>query len=153
MCIYYLMHIYFWDSGQLGLGHKDDITEPTLLHFNEFKEKDNTVIRVACGDRHTVFVTCKGLVYACGANFNGQLGLGHNSDRDTPTLLKYMQHLRVKKVACGSRHTILMLRKSKPNIWMWLCWVFSHPFQLLSFRRWNVVQRRAWFDGSTRHWI
>lgn len=31
---------------------------------------------VACGENHTIIVTCDGLLYSCGSNDHGQLG--HN---------------------------------------------------------------------------
>ena len=38
--------------------------------------------QVACGASHTVFVLSNGSALACGANFMGQLGLGHTSGKD-----------------------------------------------------------------------
>ena len=31
---------------------------------------------IACGDYHTLILSMSGLVYVCGKNCNGQLGLG-----------------------------------------------------------------------------
>ena len=35
-----------------------------------------SVIQIACGDEHTVLLTCVGEVYACGNGVHGALGLG-----------------------------------------------------------------------------
>ena len=67
--------------GQLGLGDTKD--------RNEFAEvsvpKDFTIEKVMAGYRHT-FLKGKGkdgknMLYACGSNFHGQLGLGDDKDR------------------------------------------------------------------------
>jgi alpha-tubulin suppressor-like RCC1 family protein len=108
-------------SGQLGHGGYNDEVAPRELKFEGFV--DDPVISVACGDRHTVFVTEKGKVYVCGQNFNGQvcvliylimkLGLGHKSNMDKPTLSELMDRRRIRKAVCGSRHTILISSKGE----------------------------------------
>jgi len=35
---------------------------------------DSAVLQVACGHRHTLFLTASGKVYACGSNDHSQLG-------------------------------------------------------------------------------
>jgi alpha-tubulin suppressor-like RCC1 family protein len=53
----------------LGHGDTEDSITPKELKCQYF-ENDN-IISAACGDRHTVVVTEKGLVYSWGQNFNG----------------------------------------------------------------------------------
>ncbi|KAL9651614.1 hypothetical protein ABK040_001559 [Willaertia magna] len=98
-------------NGQLGLGHNDDVDHPTELKFEPFLE-DN-VYSVSCGDRHTIFLTKKGKLYSCGSNFNGQLGLGHNSNVNTPKLCDVLSCKKAISVVCGSRHTVLITGKGK----------------------------------------
>lgn len=93
-------------SGQLGLGHtRDCCEEPQLIPETSF---DGPVIHVACGDRHSLFVTEKGLAYVCGHAFNSQLGLGSQSAMMEPVLVDHLQHRRIVFGACGSRHSILI---------------------------------------------
>ena len=50
-----------------------------LIHaFNlDLDDSDDRIIDVVCGQDHSLFLTDKGRVYACGLNTDGQLGLGH----------------------------------------------------------------------------
>ena len=63
------------DKGQLG--HGDLVTRPAptvvkgLEHLN--------IVSAACGKGHTLFLTDKGDVYACGENKMGQLGIGNQT--------------------------------------------------------------------------
>ena len=45
-----------------------------LIHAFDLDER---IIDVVCGQDHSLFLTDKGHVYACGLNTDGQLGLGH----------------------------------------------------------------------------
>ena len=45
------------------------------------------VTSIACGAYHTALCCQSGRVYMCGRNSNGQLGLGHCNDTDTPQLV------------------------------------------------------------------
>ncbi|KAL0485604.1 ultraviolet-B receptor UVR8 [Acrasis kona] len=98
-------------SGQLGHGGFSDEASPKLLEFEEFS--NDPVISVACGDRHTVFVTEGSRVFVCGQNFNGQLGVGHKSNLDRPTNSELMERRRITRAVCGSRHTILISSKGE----------------------------------------
>ena len=58
----------------------DEIYKNSMLvhSFNvELNETDDQVIEIVCGQDHSLFLTKKGRVYACGLNTDGQLGLGH----------------------------------------------------------------------------
>lgn len=70
------------DKGQLGLGDTDTRVTPTVVQ----SLKDYKVIDAACGKGHTLFLTDKGAVLACGDNKMGQLGIGSQSQNvATPT--------------------------------------------------------------------
>ena len=43
----------------------------------DLHDPDDRVIDTVCGQDHSLFLTQKGRVYACGLNTDGQLGLGH----------------------------------------------------------------------------
>lgn len=77
-----------WGSnsfGQLGLG-KDIQSQPQpalVYHLT-----GEAVIQVSAGATHTMILTLPGLVYCCGANQSGQLGLGlKRAKRGTNTRL------------------------------------------------------------------
>ena len=48
---------------------------------------DGLKYSIVTGYPHSLFLTSDGRVYACGANGNGQLGLGDNKHRSTFTLV------------------------------------------------------------------
>ena len=69
--------------------------------------ENKSVMQVAAGDEHSVFVTADGLVYACGLNDNGQLGVGDTEDRLVPTLVTgQLQGKTAVYVAAGDHHTL-----------------------------------------------
>ena len=63
----------FNSSGQLGVGNAENRLVPTLLR-GELKNK--SVVQVAAGESHTMFVTGDGLVFATWSNDEGQLAVG-----------------------------------------------------------------------------
>jgi alpha-tubulin suppressor-like RCC1 family protein len=86
--------LYAWgrnDNGQLGLG--DTINRPTPTQINS--STDWSIIKT--GMYHTITLKIpngipygsSGIIWAWGDNQSGQLGLGDNLDRNTPTLNNY----------------------------------------------------------------
>lgn len=72
--------------GQLGLGKKVDIQAvpslvPALLGV--------PVTQICAGGAHTLALTLPGLVYCCGANSAGQLGLNRVDEKGAIVLLIY----------------------------------------------------------------
>ena len=60
------------NHGQLGIGHKDNTSIPTLVR----KLEGQNVQMIAGGEHHTIAVTADGKVYCWGRNDEGQCGLG-----------------------------------------------------------------------------
>lgn len=70
------------DKGQLGQGDLVTRFEPVLVETL----KEHNIVAAACGKGHTLFLTDKGVVYSCGDNKMGQLGIGSQSQHVlTPT--------------------------------------------------------------------
>ena len=64
-------------------------------------------MQVAAGWSHTVFITADGLVFSCGDNSDGQLGVGDTEDRLVPTLVTgQLQGKTAVYVAAGDDHTL-----------------------------------------------
>ena len=63
------------DRGQLGHGDCQRRDEPTEIEAL----KNYQIVSAAVGRSHSLFLTSKGHVYACGDNKMGQLGLGSQS--------------------------------------------------------------------------
>ena len=70
--------LYTWGAkggGRLGLGPlTSNQPVPCLVRLPTFAQE--RVVQVACGSRHTLFLTQSGQAFGCGANDLGQLGTG-----------------------------------------------------------------------------
>src|SRR5690606_9448301 len=80
--------LYVWgknNSGQLGIGDRENKLKPTLLPFHpqaiSFQSENSNVSSVeeklcfiAFGYTHTLCLTSNGNCYTCGGNYFGQLG-------------------------------------------------------------------------------
>jgi alpha-tubulin suppressor-like RCC1 family protein len=82
------------DRGQLGLKDKKDRLRPTqvLALVNE------RIVKLAAGGGHSAFLDALGIVYTCGANHLGQLGLGNFVDIDAPTRVQPLLEAKLRKV-------------------------------------------------------
>lgn len=83
------------DFGRLGHGECNDVFIPRAIDAL----RGRAVVRVACGDTHTLAVTEAGDLYSFGRNANGQLGHGTTDDSLAPRLieaLKVRQERRCK---------------------------------------------------------
>ena len=90
---------------------------PTLLR-GELENKP--VLQVAAGGGHTLFVTADGLVFACGSNHFGQLGVGDSEGRLVPTCTLVTGQLQGKTVAyaaAGSFHTLCITADGSLFAW------------------------------------
>ncbi|EDW50031.1 probable E3 ubiquitin-protein ligase HERC4 isoform X2 [Drosophila sechellia] len=99
--------LYCWGStshGQLGLGGIEDeqILTPRQIPWTP----DTAVQQVACGHRHTLFLTATGKVYACGSNDYSQLG--HDLPTKRPQLIPELQDYVIIQISCGSRHSLAL---------------------------------------------
>lgn len=89
-------------------GHKDviSVNKPTIIE----SLKDINIIQVACGQNHSVFLTDEFIVYACGDNQFGQLGVGN---RFRPSYLMFPARMDyfggpIKRIRCGDDFTVLL---------------------------------------------
>lgn len=88
---------------------------------------ENVCRQVACGENHTVFLMTNKLVWTCGSNEFGQLGLSNGQDEaenggalgggdDTenkPQQIDKDKLDNVEFVAAGKYHTVVIRRKSE----------------------------------------
>eukprot|EP01105_Mastigella_eilhardi_P011610 TRINITY_DN2673_c0_g1_i1.p1 TRINITY_DN2673_c0_g1~~TRINITY_DN2673_c0_g1_i1.p1 ORF type:complete len:1158 (-),score=253.47 TRINITY_DN2673_c0_g1_i1:56-3427(-) len=81
-------------AGQLGIGDTTDRREPTQVY-----ELRDHVKEVACGTKHTLFLTLDGRVFSCGDNSCGELGLGDRTFRNMPSCVALPE--RATHIACG----------------------------------------------------
>jgi len=106
------------------------ILEPVLLRklpkpaATRKKQKKTKSIRfVACGGSHSMLLLKNGVLYTCGDNAYGQLGLGN--DRNTKTftqvesLLKLLP-MKIIQIAAGGSHSLIVTRNrdtDRKTIW------------------------------------
>ena len=101
--------------GRLGVGDTENRLVPTLLR-GELENK--SVLQVAAGDEHTIFVTADGMVFACGVNYKGQLGVGDTENRRVPTLITgQLQGKTAVYVAAGDNHTLCITADGSLFAW------------------------------------
>lgn len=105
-------HLYVFGSnynGQLGLSDNENRNTPTLIPSSYFNGSD--IILVGAGGAHSLVLTREGHLYAFGSNYNGQLGLGDNTDRNIPVMI--LPHHRHICVAAGDHHSMVLLDDGK----------------------------------------
>ena len=95
--------------GACGLGHFNhpQIT-PSLIH-----NAPSNIVQFVCGPNNSLFLDCEGNVYSVGFNWNGQLGLGHNTAQNE--LNKIPNIPPIKIISCmGSSSYLIDLEE---NLW------------------------------------
>lgn len=85
------------DEGQLGTYTRS--AEPSFTQITSIKGK---IKQVSCGLSHTLLLTSAGIVFGCGQNNTGQLGLGHKRSVRTPAEVSDISHIPMGKIAAGS---------------------------------------------------
>jgi alpha-tubulin suppressor-like RCC1 family protein len=99
------------DSGQLGLGDSQKRTTFTQIIIPALK--DNVRIQqVVTGWDYTLVLLTNGQLYGCGANGNGQLGLGNSKNCTIFTQIiipELKDDVGIQQVVTGSAHTLVLL--------------------------------------------
>jgi alpha-tubulin suppressor-like RCC1 family protein len=73
------------------------------------------VVDVALGEAHAIALTTDGLVYVCGENRNGQLGLGREVGRaESWTIVPFLvaDGYKIVGVAAGPRASFILTAKA-----------------------------------------
>lgn len=98
-------------SGQLGHGEMVNNLQPNLV-----KELEGIVItHVSAGWNHSGFVSENGAIFTCGDGSFGQLGCGDYNSQCYPREVSYFASKPVEQVACGMRHSLVLLRDNVEN--------------------------------------
>jgi alpha-tubulin suppressor-like RCC1 family protein len=64
------------------------------------------IVSLAAGFAHCIALTDQGVMYSCGYNDRGQLGLGHRISSSEFKVVDYMQGKTVLQVECGQQHSM-----------------------------------------------
>lgn len=92
--------------GKLGIGNGSErITKPLKMPF--LKE----ISKIAIGANHIAIISAEGQIFTCGDNSRGQLGIGTSKIKSAvyPTMVSAFASYRVKDVACGTNHCLVVL--------------------------------------------
>ena len=114
--------IYCWGDNrryQCGVNKQPNVTKPTLIPIihdtapcdhvrtNVAGGYEAKMLRISCGDCHTVALSDTGDLWSWG--FGRALGLLTKVEASSPTVIPFLQYVRVLDVSCGSRHTIAIV--------------------------------------------
>ncbi|XP_026277054.2 E3 ubiquitin-protein ligase HERC2 [Frankliniella occidentalis] len=97
--------VWTWGKGdyyRLGLDSDAHMRWPTLVEAL----RGERVVQVAVGALHCLAVTDLGVVYAWGDNDHGQQASGSTLVNRKPAMVQGLGDVRIKRVACGSSHSI-----------------------------------------------
>ena len=104
------------EAGQLGVGDTKDKFVPTLIQ----ELTGHTIVEVATGKSHTLFLTSEGKVLACGSNESGQCGQGRKTGNlETPKMISH-EGEDIVTVAAGAEFSVIVDTQGK-------VWTFGHP--------------------------
>ncbi|CEL94015.1 unnamed protein product [Vitrella brassicaformis CCMP3155] len=102
-------------QGQLGLwrserdcaeGKNEVVVQPRAVQLPLLGGEG--LSSVASRSAHTLAVTDRGRILAWGLNLQGQLGLGHTSEKELPQSVGAFASTKVRQVSCGLCHSIAL---------------------------------------------
>lgn len=76
-------------SGQLGLGHTEDVSIPTTCVFDETPPEKCKIVRIAAGGNHTLVLFENGVIYAAGCNVDGRCGMSRSVVEGEDEVLRF----------------------------------------------------------------
>jgi E3 ubiquitin-protein ligase HERC4 len=106
-CLSVSGYLFAWgrnDVGQLGLS--DAVGRAVPVRCASLKTQP--VVRVSCGEAHSLFLTRDGGVFSCGGGGSGQLGHNSRSNVLVPTKIFELMGRHVAQVAAGRRHSLVL---------------------------------------------
>lgn len=96
------------DYGKLGIGGRSNVRVQTT--FNKVSGLSSSkIVQISCGSMHCACIDDKGALYTWGCGSDGRLGHGSKSDIALPTQVHALKGKKVKQVACGGSHTLVLL--------------------------------------------
>jgi len=106
----------YGNDGELGHGSFGDV-ENVPLRIETNLPADADAVGIAAGGSHSLIVLDNGDVYSFGDNDDGQLGLGHSSERNSPQKIPregeggegLPAHMDAVAVAAGGDHSLVLL--------------------------------------------
>lgn len=81
----------------------------SMADLGNAQDKDFAIVQVSAGARHTLFLDKRGMVYACGENEYGQLGMSVRDGEPTPTQLPNFNG-SAAMIAAGFKHSLVLTK-------------------------------------------
>jgi alpha-tubulin suppressor-like RCC1 family protein len=90
----------------------EELSLPTEVLF--FTRNNLKVKHISVGSEHTIFLTNTGVVYVCGSNSVGQLGMKNYTDVNVPTIPPDFDanNIKIAKIAAGGYHSIFITNEN-----------------------------------------
>ena len=100
------------DFGQLGIGKPKEI-----VMFAKDPQQVNLppILQISCGSSFTLCLDESGFIHSFGINTEGQLGLGHTTNVDSPQRIESL--LDVEFVECGSASSFCKITNDSFYLW------------------------------------
>lgn len=105
------------DSGQLGLNednekfqarpNKDFVVEPLPVSF---ADHEDPIVHVSVGTHNNMAISRDGLLYAWGAETQGELGVKEKEAKTPTPVVRREGKFLASTVACGGQHTLGLFR-------------------------------------------
>jgi alpha-tubulin suppressor-like RCC1 family protein len=89
------------DALGLGASQTGSVLPPSRVSLVNLLPLE-TVVQLACGAHHALFLTSLGSVYSCGENSEGALGLGDRETRPEPVMISSDVLVDITFVSAGS---------------------------------------------------
>ncbi|CAF0861292.1 unnamed protein product [Rotaria sp. Silwood1] len=108
-------------SGQLGLGHTNNVEKVSCIKTLKFGETGEKVILAACGRESSLVATNRGAIFAFGSNSRSQLGISSpdsNTIHPHPVKIEYFKGKIVwKQIAMGAEHACALNDEGVVYVW------------------------------------
>ncbi|KAL9655460.1 hypothetical protein ABK040_011855 [Willaertia magna] len=86
-----------------------NFTKIDILYNNELNNLQNEKIKLIRASYDFIYlVTEKNVIYGCGLNDGGQLGLGHTNRLNKFTKNETLQNINIKDLQCGDCHCLIL---------------------------------------------
>ena len=100
----------FASHGQLGLHNTTNSCTPQLVT----DLRSQSIKCITAGWNHSLVLSSKGDVWACGYGFFGQLGLGNDESQTSFKHVKTLGNKNIKKIFAGGNHSWVVIDTSSP---------------------------------------
>ena len=123
---YTKINAVFSTTTSVDSGHLEDEQLAIPNGWNEvkiFADENINIVGIAMGNNHALFVDDRGVVWSCGINNYGCLGLGIDEKRTAkvygPREIKYFMEndIRIKDIKCGYEHNLALCMDG--NVYSW----------------------------------